>query len=127
MKRYRDEVLARHRAAIGKEIEGKPATLSGLMAVVPARRTGARLVAGERSRPAALQANDRGVRPHDGGVLMNAIARRPIDGAFRSWSDGRQVHLLVRFTGGNLGRSPVTMHADDRPGARRARRSGVTS
>ena len=33
MKRYRDEVLARHRAAIGKEIEGKPATLSGLMAV----------------------------------------------------------------------------------------------
>ena len=33
MKRYRDEVLARHREAIGKEIEGKPATLSGLMAV----------------------------------------------------------------------------------------------
>ena len=33
MKRYRDEVLARHRAAIGTEIEGKPATLSGLMAV----------------------------------------------------------------------------------------------
>lgn len=33
MKRYRDEVLARHRDAIGKEIEGKPATLSGLMAV----------------------------------------------------------------------------------------------
>ena len=33
MKRYRDEVLARHRDAIGKEIEGKPATLSGLIAV----------------------------------------------------------------------------------------------
>jgi hypothetical protein len=33
MKRYRDEVLARHRAAIGTEVEGKPATLSGLMAV----------------------------------------------------------------------------------------------
>ena len=33
MKRYRDEVLARHRDVIGKEIEGKPATLSGLMAV----------------------------------------------------------------------------------------------
>ena len=33
MKRYRDEVLARHRDAIGKEIEGKSATLSGLMAV----------------------------------------------------------------------------------------------
>src|SRR5204863_9592871 len=33
MKRYRDEVLARHRDAIGKEIEGKAATLSGVMAV----------------------------------------------------------------------------------------------
>lgn len=33
MKRYRDEVLARHRGAIGTEIEGKAATLSGLMAV----------------------------------------------------------------------------------------------
>ena len=33
MKRYRDEVLARHRDAIGKVLEGKPATLSGLMAV----------------------------------------------------------------------------------------------
>lgn len=33
MKRYRDEVLAGHREAIGKEIEGKSATLSGLMAV----------------------------------------------------------------------------------------------
>ena len=33
MKRYRDEVLARHRDAIGKVVEGKPATLSGLMAV----------------------------------------------------------------------------------------------
>jgi hypothetical protein len=42
---------------------------------------------------------------------MKAIARKPIDGGFRSWSDGRQVHLLVRFTGGNLGRGPVTMHA----------------
>ena len=33
MKRYRDEVLARHRDAIGTVIEGKPASLSGLMAV----------------------------------------------------------------------------------------------
>ena len=33
MKRYRDEVLARHRDAIGKVIEDKPATLSGLIAV----------------------------------------------------------------------------------------------
>ena len=33
MKRYRDEVLARHRDTIGKEIESKPATLSGLLAV----------------------------------------------------------------------------------------------
>lgn len=42
---------------------------------------------------------------------MNAIARKPIDGAVRSWSDGRRIHLLVNFTGGNLGRGPVTMHA----------------
>ena len=42
---------------------------------------------------------------------MKAIARRPINGGYRSWSDGKRVHLLVRFTGGNLGRSPVTMHA----------------
>jgi hypothetical protein len=28
----------------------------------------------------------------------------------RSWSDGRRVHLIVRFTGGQLGRVPVTMH-----------------
>jgi hypothetical protein len=42
---------------------------------------------------------------------MNALARKPMDGGFRSWSDGRCVHLLVQFTGGNLGRSPVTMHA----------------
>jgi len=33
MKRYRDEVLRQHRDAIGKVIEGKPATLSGLIAV----------------------------------------------------------------------------------------------
>jgi hypothetical protein len=33
MKRYRNEVLARHRDAIGKVLEGKPATLSGLVAV----------------------------------------------------------------------------------------------
>lgn len=38
-------------------------------------------------------------------------AQRPIDGTFRTWSDGQRVHLLVRFSGGNLGRSPVTMHA----------------
>jgi len=43
---------------------------------------------------------------------MKAIARRrPVDGAYRTWSNGRRVHLLVRFTGGNLGRNPVTMHA----------------
>jgi len=41
---------------------------------------------------------------------MRAAARRPIDGQFRTWSDGRCVHLLVRLTGGNLGRSPVLMH-----------------
>jgi hypothetical protein len=33
MKRYRNQVLAGHRDALGKEIEGKPATLSGLIAV----------------------------------------------------------------------------------------------
>ena len=37
--------------------------------------------------------------------------RRPIDGVFRTWSDGQRVHLLIQFSGGNLGRSPVTMHA----------------
>ncbi|HVV51122.1 MAG TPA: hypothetical protein VHO06_15750 [Polyangia bacterium] len=33
MRRYRSEVLAEHRNAIGTQIEGKPATLSGLLAV----------------------------------------------------------------------------------------------
>jgi hypothetical protein len=33
MRRYRSEILERHRDALGKEIEGKPATLSGLLAV----------------------------------------------------------------------------------------------
>jgi len=33
MRRYRNDILANHRAAIGTEIEGKPATLSGLLAV----------------------------------------------------------------------------------------------
>ncbi|HVZ70922.1 MAG TPA: hypothetical protein VHJ20_00990 [Polyangia bacterium] len=33
MRRYRGEILERHRDALGKEIEGKPATLSGLLAV----------------------------------------------------------------------------------------------
>jgi hypothetical protein len=42
---------------------------------------------------------------------MNRPAFRPIDGSFRTWSDGQRVHALVRFTGGNLGPSPVTMHA----------------
>ena len=42
---------------------------------------------------------------------MKRAARRPIDGAFRTWSDGRCVHALIRFRGGDLGRSPVTMHA----------------
>ena len=59
---------------------------------------------------------------------MKAIARRPIAGAYRSWSDGRRVHLLVRFTGGNLGRSPVTMHATtDLVPARTAVRRRFTS
>ncbi len=60
---------------------------------------------------------------------MNAGARKPIDGAFRSWSDGRCVHLVVQFTGGNLGRSPVTMHAktDLVPARAAVRRRFVTS
>jgi hypothetical protein len=33
MRRYRSEILGEHRAAIGTPIEGKPATLSGLLAV----------------------------------------------------------------------------------------------
>ncbi len=33
MKRYRDDILGLHREAIGKEIEGRKATLSGLLAV----------------------------------------------------------------------------------------------
>lgn len=37
--------------------------------------------------------------------------RKPIDGAFRTWSDGQRVHLLIQFSGGSLGRNPVTMHA----------------
>jgi hypothetical protein len=60
---------------------------------------------------------------------MNAIARKPIDGAFRSWSDGRCVHLVVQLTGGNLGRSPVTMHArtDLAPARAAVRRRFVSS
>ena len=42
---------------------------------------------------------------------MSRPAFRPIDGSFRTWSDRQRVHALVRFTGGNLGPSPVTMHA----------------
>jgi hypothetical protein len=42
---------------------------------------------------------------------MTKAGTKPIDGTFRSWSDGHRVHLLVRFTGGTLGRGPVTMHA----------------
>ena len=43
---------------------------------------------------------------------MNATAsRKPIDGNFRTWSDGRCVHLLIQLTGGNVGPNPVTMHA----------------
>ena len=41
---------------------------------------------------------------------MNGLARRPKSGAFRSWSDGRRVHLVVQFSGTSLGRAPVTMH-----------------
>src|SRR5262249_37932498 len=57
-----------------------------------ARWPGARVVDRERSGSTPLQANHRGLLPHDGGVLMKAIARRPItrrpiDGAYRSWSD----------------------------------------
>ena len=33
MRRYRDEILAHHRATLGTEIEGKRATLAGLLAV----------------------------------------------------------------------------------------------
>lgn len=33
MRRYRSDILANHRGVIGREIEGKPATLSGLLAV----------------------------------------------------------------------------------------------
>ena len=60
---------------------------------------------------------------------MNALARKPMDGAFRSWSDGRCVHLLVHFTGGNVGRSPVTMHAktDLAPARAMVRRRFVSS
>ena len=52
-----------------------------------------------------------------------------MDGAYRSWSDGRKVHLLVRFTGGHLGRGPVTMHAatDLHPARAAVRRHLVTS
>jgi hypothetical protein len=38
-------------------------------------------------------------------------AHTPIDGNFRTWSDGRCVHLLIQLTGGAVGPSPVTMHA----------------
>jgi hypothetical protein len=59
---------------------------------------------------------------------MKAIARRPMNGGYRSWSDGKRVHLLVRFTGGNLGRSPVTMHATtDLAPARAAIRRRLTT
>jgi hypothetical protein len=33
MRRYRSDILAEHRGALGTQIEGKPATLSGLLAV----------------------------------------------------------------------------------------------
>jgi hypothetical protein len=43
---------------------------------------------------------------------MKAIAaKKPMDGNFRTWSDGRCVHLLIQLTGGNVGPNPVTMHA----------------
>jgi len=43
--------------------------------------------------------------------MANAAPRKPIDGKFRTWSDGRCLHLLIQLTGGNVGPSPVTMHA----------------
>ena len=52
MRRYRSEILAEHRDAIGTEIEGKPATLSGLLAVAHHAGPGARVLAGERGRTA---------------------------------------------------------------------------
>ena len=42
---------------------------------------------------------------------MIGAARKPMVGVYRTWSDGKCVHLLVRITGGNLGREPVTMHS----------------
>jgi len=42
---------------------------------------------------------------------MIGAARKPMAGVYRTWSDGKCVHLLVRITGGNLGREPVTMHS----------------
>ena len=44
-------------------------------------------------------------------MKAHAAPRKPIDGTFRTWSDGRCVHLLVQLTGGNVGPRPVTMHA----------------
>ncbi len=54
------------------------------------------------------------------GPARQLPARPPIDGVFRTWSDGQRVHLLIRLSGGNLGRSPVTMHATTELGPARA-------
>ena len=37
--------------------------------------------------------------------MKSAAARRPIDGNFRTWSDGHCVHLLLRLTGGTVPRT----------------------
>ena len=84
------EVLAEHRAAIGTEIEGKPATLSGLMAVAQHAGPGARVVAGERGRPPALRAR----RPRPTAAPRGCFDER----RSRRKADRRRLPDLVRRT-----------------------------